>query len=502
MNALSSVSLPRLLSAPAARSAACPEEAAPQDQVEIGTAPAPREPELVNVGHQRELRGAWVATVYNINFPKSQTSTPETQKAELVAMLDRLQETRFNAIFFQVRPEGDALYKSELEPWSGSLTGKQGKDPGYDPLAFLVEEAHKRGIEVHAWLNPYRAGAATKDQVAPHIGAIHPEHVHKYGAYEWMDPGAKPVQERLVDVCADLTKRYNIDGIHFDDYFYPYPDGNKQFPDDVTYKAYQDAGGKLNRADWRRENVNQAVRDVNQAVRAEKDHVRFGISPFGLPAPERPPGVTGFDQYESLYADTQKWMDEGIVDYLAPQLYWPTTQPKQPYGTLVNWWADHTSGGRHIFAGNNLADLGTAPKWSVDEYKREVALSRAKYPAGSTGNIWWHIAPLMEDRKGIVKVFKDELYKDPALSPALSTAAGKTVAHPSVQVVDGKVQLQHQDSAPLRAWTVYKQQGDQWKLDRILPGTESSVELPAGKWAVAAATMHGVESKGVTVTLG
>ena len=465
---------------------------APGDQVDLTP--------LVNVGHKREMRGAWVATVWNINFPSSTAADAATQKKELTAMLDRLQESGFNAVFFQVRPEGDAVYKSDLEPFSAYLTGTQGKDPGYDPLAVLVEEAHQRNIEVHAWLNPYRAASSLKStQVAPHIAVTNPEHVHKYGSTRWMDPGAAVVRERLVDVCTDLTHRYDIDGIHFDDYFYPYPIDGQEFPDNSTWSAYQAGGGTLSRADWRRENVNQAIHQVSQAVSGEKDYVRFGISPFGIPAPDKPDGISGLNQYEALYADPQKWMDEGWVDYLAPQLYWRTDQPKQAYGTLINWWADHTSGGRYIFAGNNLDALGSNSRWNVNEYRKEVALSRAKTEQGSQGNLWWNIGPLMENRQNIKKTFAEEFYPSPALTPPLSSAQGKTVSHPQVQVEGGKVQLQHTDAAPLRAWTVYRKEGDKWALDRIVAGTQTQLDLPKGQWAIAAASMHGVESQGVVV---
>lgn len=483
-----------------------PKTSAPRPQAQKEPLPAPAQDtvdlqpqpqELVKVGHTRELRGAWVATVFNINFPSSPNTSAETQKREMAAMLDRLQECGFNAIFFQVRPEGDALYRSSLEPWSSSLTGTQGKDPGYDPLQLLVSEAHKRNIEVHAWLNPFRASAAAKQQVSPHVAVDHPEHVHQYGSTKWMDPAGEVVRDRLVDVCKDLTRRYDLDGIHFDDYFYPYPNGT-DFPDDATWKQYVDSGGKMSRADWRRENVNRTVREVGDAIRGEKDHVRFGISPFGIPAPKKPPGIVGFDQYEGLYADTQKWMDEGLVDYLAPQLYWPTTKPQQAYGTLVKWWSEHTSGGRYIFAGNNLADLGK-PQFPVSEFRKQLALSREQSDKGCKGQIWWHVGPIMENRQNIVRTFRDEFYKEPALSPALSSAAGKTVAHPQVSQEGPKVQLKHQDSAPLRAWTVYQKEGRDWKLHRVLPATENQVELPKGEWAIAATSLHGVESQGVVV---
>ncbi|MGE0493395.1 MAG: glycoside hydrolase family 10 protein [Vulcanimicrobiota bacterium] len=466
--------------------------AQPADRVELS------QPQLVNVNHTRELRGAWVATVWNINFPGHAGSGAAAQKRELVAMLDRLKDSGFNSIFFQVRPEGDALYRSDLEPWSSSLTGVQGMDPGYDPLAFLVEEAHQRNLEVHAWLNPYRAQAAARRQVSPHLAVDHPEHVHRYDSYKWMDPGAEVVKQRLVDVCKDLAGRYNIDGIHFDDYFYPYPT-NVDFPDSRTWNEYRRGGGTLSRADWRRQNVNEAIQRVNQAVTEVNPNVRFGISPFGLPAPDRPEGIRGFDQYEKLYADTQHWMDEGWVDYLAPQLYWPTTQTAQAYEPLVNWWADHTSGGRYIFAGNNLSALGSGRRWTPDEFRQQVALSRAKHEAGCQGNIWYNIAPLMENRQGIADTFRNELYAEPALTPVMAKARAQTMAHPEVSQSQGKIELRNRDQQALRAWTVYRQDGDGWKLDRIEPGENSSLELGPGRWAIAAASRQGVESQGVVV---
>lgn len=455
--------------------------------------------ETVEVGHRRELRGAWVASVWNINFPSTPKVPEVIQKFELRNMLDRLKECGFNAVFFQVRPEGDALYRSELEPWSAWLTNRQGRDPGYDPLQYLIEQAHERNIEVHAWMNPYRAQSGNQARVAPHIAVTHPEHVHPYGAVKWMDPGAQPVRGRLVDVCRDVTKRYDVDGIHFDDYFYPYPLEGVPFPDQATYQAYRDGGGTLGLADWRRENVNSAVREVNDAVRGEKDYVRFGISPFGLPAPDRPEGISGFDQYEGLYADTQKWMNEGWVDYLAPQLYWPTTQPRQPYEPLLNWWAEHTQGGRYIFAGNDLSSLGKNAKWTVDEFKKQVAITRAQHDNGAQGNIWYNVGPLLENRRGIVSAFKDHLYGEPALTPPLSRFKGQAVAAPEARVEGRQVSMTHRDGVPLRAWTVYRPKADGWELDRIIPGDQSTFELPAGRWAIAAANKHGNESQGVVV---
>lgn len=473
----------------------------PRETVKLSgiTESAPASPRLVDVGHKRELRGAWVASVFNINFPTSQMDSAAQQQEQIVNMLDRLEDSGFNSIFFQVRPEGDALYKSALEPYSNSLTGTQGKYPGYDPLEVLVDEAHKRNIEVHAWLNPYRAKAAAKEQVFPHMAVTNPEHVHQYGAVKWMDPGAEVVQDRLIGVCTDITERYDVDGIHFDDYFYPYPNGDEPFPDDTTWAKYQSEGGTLSRADWRRSNVNKAVKSVDEAVEARKDYVRFGISPFGLPAPDRPEGTWGFDQYEHLYADTQKWMDEGWVDYLAPQLYWPTTKRGQEYEKLVDWWNDHSSDGRAIFAGNNLQAIGSKPSWTLDEYKKQVELSREHSGEGGTGNIWWHIDPVLTNKDGAADMFKNDLYAEPALTPVMPEARDKNVQAPEMNVDGREIRPKHTDKAPLKAWTVYRQEGDEWKLDHILPAATESFTLPEGTWAVAAASKHGVESQGVVV---
>lgn len=472
-----------------------------RESVEISAYSHPAPPvTLVDVSHTRELRGAWVASVFNINFPSSNQLNAEQQKEEMTRMLDQLKECGFNSVFFQVRPEGDALYRSDLEPWSSSLTGQQGKDPGYDPLAFMIEQARERNLEVHAWLNPYRAKAASAQQVLPHIGALHPELVHDYGDVKWMDPGSEVVRERLVKVCADLTERYDIDGIHFDDYFYPYPNG-KSFPDEATYQQYQRQGGTLALADWRRQNVNEAVRQVDEAIESRKDYVRFGISPFGLPAPDRPEGVVGFDQYEGLYADTQKWMDEGWVDYLAPQLYWPTTKKGQPYETLVKWWNDHSKDNRAIFAGNNLQAVGSNSGWTIEEYRKEAELSRLHSGPGGAGNIWWNVEPILKDKPGVRDLFKNELYARPALSPVMPEAVGSTVHPPSLGVNGREITPIHNDRIPLRAWTVYRQEGDQWTLDRVVPSSTEKFELEPGTWAVAAAAKSGVESKGVQVEI-
>mgnify|MGYP003585054219 CR=1 FL=1 len=449
--------------------------------------------ELVKVEHARQLRGAWVASVANMHWPARAGLSIARQQQDLLLMLDRLSQAHFNAVFFQVRPEGDALYRSELEPWSRFLGGRQGQDPGYDPLEYLVDQAHQRGLEVHAWLNPYRAQAtppppATELPTAPHLAAVEPESVLSYGDLRWMDPGSPPVRARLVKVCQDLTGRYDLDGLHFDDYFYPYPSGELEFPDRASYES---SGTSLSIGDWRRAQVNEAIQEVSAAVAAKKSYVRFGISPFGIPAPQKPEQITGLDQYEKLYADTQHWMDEGWVDYLAPQLYWPTTRQAQAYEPLLQWWREHARDGRYIFPGLNLAALGSKSEWDLAEYRRELALAQP-----CQGFIIWNIAPILENRQNV----KEELFAGPTvLTPPLASSATRTAAAPEISQQGARVSLTHTDAVPWRAYTVYAWDQDHWSLRQIL--LASQLELPSGRWALASVSRDGVESQGCVVSV-
>lgn len=454
-------------------------------------------PELVDVSHSRELRGVWVATVANINFPTSQALSAEAQQNELRELLDVLADAHCNAIFFQVRPESDALYKSDLEPWSRFLTGTQGKDPGYDPLQVLVEEAHLRGIEVHAWFNPYRAKSSqASNAVLPHISLTQSKFAYPYDVGLWMDPGAIVVQDHVAAVVADVVKRYDVDGIHFDDYFYPYPNGTP-FPDSATYAAYQALGGQLSLHDWRRDNVNTLVQRVAGEILATKPWVRFGISPFGIYRPGIPPGIVGLDQYDSLFSDPVKWKAEGWVDYLAPQLYWPSTQTAQAYGPLIDWWSKLPEEGRYTFAGNYLSKLDSSAAWSIDEFKTQVALSREQASHGSLGNIFFHIGPLKKNQSGIRDVFRDELYPAPALSPPVFAVRDDIVAPPAVVVEGSTVTMSH--DADVFAWVVYHDDGNAFVVDRIVPAATKSFDLPMGRYAISAAGRSMVESQGVVV---
>lgn len=453
--------------------------------------------ELADVFHQRELRGVWIATVSNINFPLSQSLTADQQQAALRDLLDVLVDSRCNAIFFQVRPESDAVYKSELEPWSRFLTGTQGKDPGYDPLTTLVSEAHARGIEVHAWFNPYRA-KSNKASVAAdtHVSKTLSQYAYVYDTALWMDPGAVAVQDHVTSVILDVVDRYDIDGIHFDDYFYPYPSGT-EFPDSATYANYQSNGGQLELSDWRRDNVNTLVERVSTEISARKPWVRFGISPFGIYRPGTPPGISGLDQYASLYSDPVKWKAQGWVDYLAPQLYWPSTQAAQAYEPLIDWWSKLPETGRYTFAGNYLSKLDSSASWTVQEFQTQIALSRARAADGSLGNIFFHIAPLEKNQSGIRDVFRNDLYAIPALSPPVFAQADVPVEPPTVVLENSTVTLSHKDD--IFAWVVYHDDGTGFAIDGIVPANTTTFDLPKGRYAISAAGRSMVESKGVVI---
>lgn len=464
--------------------------------------PAPPMQELVDVGHEREFRGVWVATVYNINWPSSSGLSVDAAQAELLDIIETCEAINLNAIVFQIRPECDALYSSQLEPWSRYLTGSQGGDPGFDPLTYLIEEAHARNLEVHGWINPYRAAAsAASTLAAPHIGLQYPEHTHVYNNARWMDPGAGVIREHVVDVVLDVVDRYDIDGIHLDDYFYPYPTA-QAFPDDLSWQAYLQDGGMLALEDWRRENVNALVEELHDSIFAADPDVRFGIAPFGIYRPGIPPGIAGFDQYTGLFADPLHWLEQGWVDYLAPQLYWPTTYSQQDYEVLLDWWSQQNPG-RYIFAGNYLSQLGM-PDWPLDEILTQVEFSRLYRDQNSMGNIFFQVAPLMNDTLGVNGALYDEFYGTPALTPPLVERMDQEVEPPWVTVVDQAAMLEDPSGQRLRAWAVYADVGGDWQLDRIVPveaGGGDVIELGAGRWAISAVAWHNGESQGVVVEI-
>lgn len=433
---------------------------------------------------EREFRAAWVATVDNINWPSKPGIPVEEQKKEAIVLLDLLHENNFNCVIFQVRPHCDALYKSELEPWSYYLTGEQGKapDPLYDPLEFWIKEAHARGLELHAWLNPYRAHHIAGGEVTDaSIVRKKPDLVVKLGqGYWWMDPALKGTQDHSFNVVIDLVRRYDLDGIHFDDYFYPYPEynNNRDFPDDASWQIYQQNGGKLSRGDWRRQAVNTFIKRVYKGIKTEKPYVKFGLSPFGIWRPNNPPAIGGFDQYNLLYADARKWLNEGWIDYYSPQLYWPINQLQQSYPLLLAWWRDENIKGRHLWPGISIGRQGV--ERASDEAINEIMIARGILPQ-SPGVVHWSIGSLVTS-PGLTKAIYKGPYKKKALVPSSPWLDKKLPVPPEVSFTQIKDSLAVTwniiGSNDISNWVVYFKQGPQWNYNIHGKGTTSD-KIPA-----------------------
>ena len=456
----------------------------------------------VQVSHRREMRGAWIATVSNINWPKSQGQSVSELKSGLDAFVNKAYEYNLNALFFQVRPEADALYKSNYEPWSRYLTGIQGKAPleSFDPLSYLIQKAHEKNIEIHAWFNPYRAAAGSYSSFASkHISRKNGSAVVTYGNLQWMDPGRKSVQDQTFNVIMDVVNRYDVDGIHFDDYFYPYPK-DFDFPDSGTYNSYKSSGGNLSKKDWRRDNVNQLMKRVHEGIIAEKPHVKFGISPFGIYRPGIPAGISGLDQYDKLFADPKKWVQEGWVDYIAPQLYWPTTQTAQSYEKLLDWWNSISTEKCEVYVGHYLSKLGTEAKWSTGEFKKQIELMRQKMDKGSTGSIFYNISPIMGNKNGISNTLKQEFYTQKVFPPAIKGRKG-TVSVPQNVNVNNQTVSWQSGSSHTKGWAIYKKESSSWKLHKILGKKYNSESLESGDYAISQINRHNHESRGIEFSI-
>jgi uncharacterized lipoprotein YddW (UPF0748 family) len=461
---------------------------------------------LVAVGHQRELRAIWYATVFNIDFPVDKARSKASAEVEFDALVTFAKQHGFNAIVFQVRGESDTLYTSFREPWSRFLSGTQGTSPGYDPLAMLIEKAHRVGIEVHAWLNPYRGIASTRvpfPVASTHVTQLLPAEALPYGTAVVMNPGAAPVQDWVVDTVEDVVRGFDVDGIHFDDYFYPYPIDNTPFPDEGTYQDYVGDGGMRNKSDWRRDNVNTLIRRVSERIVAIKPWVRFGVSPFGIFRPNQPPGIVGLDAYEALSCDAPLWMQNGWVDYLAPQLYWTTKSVGQNFTKLIAWWADVAKQGRFIVVGHGpfrLSTQGADAGWTADEFKTQVAQARALAPAVA-GGMWFSYKDLRSNTAGISDLLRTT-YASPALPPAIASQRNTTVPAPDVTVNSRTLTLAAADATPLRLFALYRFERGAYQLTQLIPATNaSSLPLLPGQYAVTAVGRSDVESQGRVVRI-
>ena len=330
-----------------------------------------------------EFRGVWVATVDNIDWPDKDNFNSDSQKTAFIQLLDMHQRNGLNAVVVQVRPCTDAFYPSQYEPWSQWLTGVQGQPPVpyYDPLAFMISETHKRGMAFHAWMNPYRAefNIASASVAATHITHLHPEWFLAYGDMRYFDPGNKEAQEYVTKVVADVVSRYDVDAIHFDDYFYPYRIAGKDFPDDASYREY---GTGMKKADWRRSNTDSIISMLSRAIKKEKPHCQFGVSPFGVWRNQDKDPVDGSktngaqSNYDDLYADILLWMKNNWIDYVAPQLYWEIGHRIAPYEVLLNWWSKHTYG-KHCYIGMGIYRANSNAAWKdATQIPRQIKAMR------------------------------------------------------------------------------------------------------------------------------
>jgi uncharacterized lipoprotein YddW (UPF0748 family) len=420
-----------------------------------------------------------------------------------------------NAVVLQVRPAADALYPSRLEPWSEYLSGDMGipPEPYYDPLAFAIEEAHRRGLELHAWFNPFRARHATKlSPPAPdHVSLSLPGAVVQYGDQLWLDPGDPDARAHSLAVILDVLVRYDVDGIHMDDYFYPYPIQDTAgrevaFPDTASR-----ARAIFNRAstsieDWRRKNIDRFIERLYSEVKRLKPWVKVGISPFGIWRPGYPAGVRGFDAYGKLYADSRLWLQEGWVDYLTPQLYWSIDSEGQSYPALYGWWRAQNVQDRHIWPGNSIYRIESSG-WPVGEILEQVEIPRRSDP--NPGHILFSMRVLESNAGGISERLLAQVYQTPALVPAMPWLR---IPAPNQPIVD----FQNFAGAPLitmrpfrgddvAKWIVRFRDQYAWTL-RVVPGWQQNCYLPEGEWPVevivSAVNRAGVEGPTAVVRIG
>ncbi len=375
-----------------------------------------------------EFRAVWVATVNNIDWPSKPELSVEAQKREIIDILNMHQLLNMNTIILQVRPTSDAFYPSQLEPWSRYLTGTPGKapEPFYDPLQFWIEECHKRGMELHAWLNPFRVALNANEPLAGnHIVFQHPEWVLEYGGKLYFDPGMPQTREFITKVVKDIVSRYDVDAIHFDDYFYPYPTAD-EFPDSASFKLYNRGFFPENKDDWRRENVDILIEMLNDTIKAVKPWVKFGISPFGVwrnlaDDPRGSETKAGTTNYDQLYADVIKWQEKGWIDYLLPQLYWQIGHPTVDFGHLANWWKDH-SYGRAMYIGQaayKIDQNSTVKEWTLpDEMPKQIKLLRTIPEIGGSG--FYSSVHFLRYLLGMQDSLRNDFYLKQAVVPPMS----------------------------------------------------------------------------------
>jgi len=433
------------------------------------TPPAPELP--------RELRALWIATKGNIDWPSKPGLPVDRQQQELRTLLELARNTGLNAVVLQVRPQGDALYESSLEPWSEYLSGREGQAPvpRWDPLEFAVREAHERGLELHAWINPFRSKTdSSRSPISPsNFAARNPAVALVYGNQVWLDPGEPIVREHGLRVVLDLVKRYDIDALHMDDYFYPYPvkdgaGGEVPFPDRRSFQRY---GRGRSLAEWRRANVDEFVERAAGAVHQTKSWVQFGVSPFGIWRPNVPQGIRGLDAFEVLSADARRWLGEGWVDYLTPQLYWNIDQREQSFPVLLSWWAAQNVRQRHLYAGIATARIGTDR--TAQEIASQVRLVQS--PGGANGLMLWNAGSLRSNKGGVTDLLRSTVLRTAALPPATPWRWTNAPALLDFEVLPNghneyRASWDIRGTEPVRQLGLQVRRGSVWSFEVLPPG--------------------------------
>ncbi|MHB0947979.1 MAG: glycoside hydrolase family 10 protein [Gemmatimonadaceae bacterium] len=484
----------------------------------LATRPVARAPAPPPVA--REFRGAWVTPLSGGHLPDwpSRPGLPASaQQAELRELLDAARDVGLNAVILHVRTAGDAMYPSPYAPWSAFLSGTSGvaPSPSYDPLAFAIAEAHARGLQLHAWFNPFRAllpNIANDRAAATHVTRTHPEWIRRYGTQTWIDPGDPNAREFVVATIADAVRRYDLDGIHIDDYFYPYREqesvrvgkGRRRrtvrrdidFPDARTWERFGRLRGFTSRADWRRANVDAFVERLYTTVKAAKPWVLVGISPFGIWRSGHPAGVTGLDAYGEIYADSRKWLQRGWLDYLVPQLYWPLDGEQHRFTRLYAWWTAQNTMDRHLWPGVHTdRELIRSGQWGPREVEDEVTWLRSRVDAdGSTGHVHFTLGALRPGARDVGVGLRERVYDTPALVPPSPWLGARgTLAAPTLSWRADTLVATPNTAYPLAWWLVQRQgAGGAWETRLIRAGEGPLVLRPhelAGARVVAVSAL-------------
>lgn len=444
-----------------------------------------------------ELRGVWIATVVNIDWPKNGTDTAAKQKADYLEILDFYEKENYNAVIVQVRAAGDAFYDSAYAPWSRFLTGQEGKAPIWDTdvLEWMIFEAHKRGMEFHAWLNPYRATFDEDFEVLSetHDYCTHPEWMVHYGKKNYYNPGIPQVRNHFSNIIVEIVSRYDVDAIHFDDYFYPYKIKDAVFNDSIAFNTYARPDQALD--DWRRSNIDSLVKQVHDSIKSIKPWVQFGISPFGVwknntTDPRGSDTQAGQTTYEDLYADPLLWMEKGWVDYIAPQVYWSMDLPVASHRTIVDWWSKNSKN-TNIYIGNGAYKVrnNNDVAWNeLKELPKQLELARETPPV--SGNIMFSAKSLMSDKADVVDYIHRKFYKLPALPPA--SPFSKNIQAPQLITtnIDNEIILRFDNLKAMRYALLYKsgrKEKDAYNIKKLIskifiPEDSDTLTLPKNEY--------------------